>query len=81
MENKVKELKELGYDITNIIEGAKHPNVIAAFYRFRKNQDVVMPSWTEESIAIFSNRIYDIVTKTGENYEKESFQYGKIRGD
>lgn len=67
MENKVRELKEMGHDITSIIEGTKHPRVLIQFYKIHKNQDVVIPEWTEESITKFSNKVYDIVTKYGKS--------------
>lgn len=63
MENYVEELKKLGYDITSIIENSKHPRVISQFYRFKSNQDIVLPEWTEQSIYEFSKRIYNIVTR------------------
>lgn len=63
MENKIKELEKMGHNINGIILGTSNPIVLTSFYRIHKNQDIVIPIWTEESIIRFSNRIYNIVKK------------------
>lgn len=61
MENKLNELKELGFDITNIIEYSKKPETSLYYYRLTgifKNR-----KWTKDDICLFSNKIYNIITK------------------
>jgi len=61
--NKVKELRELGYDITTIIEGTKNEKLLKNFHKVPLYSDVVIPDWTEEDIITFSNTVYNIVIK------------------
>lgn len=63
MENRVNILKEIGHDISGIINGVHNPIVLASFYKIHRNQDIVIPEWTEEEIILFSNKIYNIIKK------------------
>ena len=63
MENLQEKLKELGYDITTIIDGVSNPIVKKRWRRCPLYQDVELPNWTEEDTVKFSNWVYKVVTK------------------
>ena len=64
MENRINELRELGYEIESIIKGTTDPKVLSMFYRNSINRDIIIPQWTEDDIIRFSNLAYNIVTRT-----------------
>ena len=63
MENKIEILKQMGFDISPIIDSFKNPLAIERLTSAKYKNDIVIEEWTEDEIILFSNKVYDIIKK------------------